>query len=100
MCSRFFTHALRDSHQEILDCYTRAVVLLRSEMELTPKFHLGLHLTHRLAHSGQVRLYANWYDESLNRVLKTCCRHISQLRFEEEVLFRMRHSLGRMARKR
>eukprot|EP00969_Alexandrium_andersonii_P231578 10226486-Alexandrium_andersonii.AAC.1 len=50
----------------------------------TPKFHIVMHLLLRVGYCGNVRQYACWHDESLNKSLKACCRLVSQCRFECE----------------
>ena len=56
---------------------------------LIPKCHLLFHLLERLDWFGNPRMYSNWQDESLNRILKTACQGISQKTFEFSLLLRM-----------
>ena len=44
------------------------------------------HMIAKAAKQGNPKYIANWTDESLNRVLKACCRTQSQATFEESVL--------------
>jgi hypothetical protein len=62
---------------------------MRVDNVYIPKFHIVFHLVHRMGWFGNPRLYATWLDESLNRMLKGCCRQTSQATFCRSVLFRM-----------
>lgn len=64
----------------------------------TPKHHAVWHLLGRMGFQGNPAMYSNWKDEDLNRVLKGCCRGISQATFEPNVLMRMQQVLHRAKR--
>lgn len=55
-----------------------------------PKRHVFGHAIERLSDQGNPKLFANWHDESLNKLLKGACRQISQVTFETSLLQRMR----------
>ena len=85
------------------DAYLRFLDLTQGyEDQLIPKRHLVLHMLRRLDHFGNPRFYAEWYDESLNKTLKGCCRKVSQATFELSVLGGMNQVLkwSKFARKR
>ena len=54
-----------------------------------PKRHMSAHLVRESLFIGNLRFYANWQDETLNRVWKACCRNISQLTFDTCVISSM-----------
>ena len=54
-----------------------------------PKRYLAAHLVHDSWFFGNPRVYANWQDEALNRLLRACCRNVSQATFEVTVLSAM-----------
>jgi hypothetical protein len=59
----------------------------------TPKHHKVFHLLRNIGYQGNVRLYATWFDEALNKMLKAACRFTSQATFDRTVLVRMRSVL-------
>ena len=61
-----------------------------------PKRHLILHMLERLPDFGNPRFYANWMDETLNKVLKRTCKSVSQVTFEPALYVRMRELLKRI----
>ena len=69
------------------------MALMAPEDAFRPKHHLMWHLLERLPIHGAPKLYACWKDESLNKLLKACCRQTSQLTFEASVLSRMNQLL-------
>ena len=76
--------------QTAFNYYQQHLSLTNDIAELhIPKRHAALHLLGRMAYMGSPRMYANWFDESLNRTLKLACRTTSQVTFEESVLLRM-----------
>ena len=79
--------------QETFRLYNQHVALIQPFDQYVPKHHAFYHLLRNSAWQGNPTLYANWEDEALNKVLKGCCRNISQLRFEDNVLLRMRELL-------
>ena len=81
----------------------RCFVLYNRYMELiapleiyVPKNHLVYHLLFNIPMHGNPKDYATWLDESLNKVLKGCCRNVSQATFEQTVLVRMADVLRAM----
>jgi hypothetical protein len=60
--------------------------LMRPFDLFVPKHHVILHALGEANDKGNPWLYASWLDESLNKVLKGCCRNASQITFEEVVL--------------
>ena len=66
----------------------------------TPKHHIIYHLLHKMGYQGNPRNYATWLDESLNKLLKRCCRETSVVTFERCVLARMRSLLCEKGSKR
>ena len=56
---------------------------------LAPKRHVICHLLDRLHYLGNPKYFANWFDESLNKVLRNACRQLSQSTFEPCLLVNM-----------
>ena len=73
----------------------RAIRLAKMFFSLTPKWHMFVHFVARMARQGNGRSYATWLDESTNKLLKKCCRHVSQWNFEASVYTRIAHALER-----
>ena len=86
--------------QRAFDLFKRYCVLTEHIPEIRiPKQHMFLHLLHELRFFGNARVYATWRDESLNKSVKKCCKHVSQSTFEASVLADMRQLLkNEMAR--
>ena len=83
-------HMPAASIQQCFDLTLRHLSLTESVEELLiPKRHLLLHLLKRMGHHGNPRFYATWFDESLNKLLKRSCKHVSQATFESSVLTTM-----------
>lgn len=82
----------RPAVQKVWDHWIGFVSLVDSYLHL-PKRHLAMHLFNKMTWFGNPTAYANWVDESLNRMLKLCCRNISQKTFESVVLQQMRYLL-------
>ena len=82
------------------DHYLRFLALTQSEDLVQPKRHAVLHVLRRSAYLGNPRVYANWWDETLNRLLKRCCRQVSQQTFEASVLFNVNQLLAKRGVKR
>ena len=88
--------------QQSFDCFNRflthtsAIEAYRDHF-FQPKRHLTLHLLRELDYNGCPKYYATWFDEALNKLLKGCCRNLSQNRFEAALLPAMRHLLAKMA---
>jgi hypothetical protein len=79
-----------DIIKESFNKYCTHIALMVLFDVFTPKHHLCFHLVANLSRHGNPSFYANWRDESLNRVLKACCRNVSQRTFEASLLLRMR----------
>ena len=75
--------------------YSRHVALVGPLGNLTPKLHVMWHMLLDTRFKGNPARYANWLDESLNKVLRGACRNASQATFEATVLLRMRGILRR-----
>ena len=72
------------------DLYIRFCQLTEDVEELlTPKRHLFTHLLEGLGYRGNPKFYANWRDESLNKLLRSSCRQLSQTTFEGTFLIHM-----------
>ena len=56
------------------ELYARHQALMRYYDVMTPKHHLIVHLIDLSEFHGNPTLYATWFDESLNKVLKKACR--------------------------
>ena len=88
--------------QQSFDCFNRflthtsAIEEFRAEC-FQPKRHLTIHLLRELDYNGCPRFYATWLDEALNKLLKGCCRNLSQNRFDAAILPAMRHLLVKQA---
>ena len=79
----------------MLGAWKRFLSLTEDVQELqTPKRHAMSHMILDSGFLGNPRCYANWVDESLNKLLKACCRKVSQTTFEEMVLLAMSELLG------
>lgn len=67
----------------------------RAGIPMMPKHHLLLHLFHpkSIQRTGNPRLFANWYDESLNSDLAALSKRAHVHKFEARVLteFPMAH---------
>ena len=63
------------------------------EMKI-PKRHVIVHILERMPDLGNPKEYANWFDESLNKDLKQCCRKTTAFEhFEESLYIRMKEWL-------
>ena len=76
-----------------MSLYRKHLALMTYFDQFVPKHHVVVHLVHRLLFLGNPSWYSNWTDESLNRMLKACCRHVSQSTVEWSLLLRMRDLL-------
>ena len=61
-----------------------------------PKHHQMYHLVFEIDTHGNPMFTVTWLDESLNKKLKGCSIHVSQLTFERSVLFAMRELLAEL----
>ena len=92
--------------QSLYDTLKRHLLLLADcpdelpeEWEL-PKHHLWIHLVHKAVKTGNPRLLDNFLNESLNKLLKSTCRHASQITWEKSVLFKMKGARDSLEKKR
>ena len=86
--------------QEMLDMWKRFQALTEDiDCLHTPKRHALTHMILKTPRQGNPRGYANWLDESLNKVLKAACREISQSTFEPFILMTMPELLRRGAKR-
>ena len=84
----------RASQQQCFDCLHRIYARTEHlEEMLVGKRHMVVHMIYDMARLGNPDMYANWYDESLSKMLKGYLRHVSQSTFEPFVLLRMRDGL-------
>ena len=90
--------SLRD-RQVLWDAWLRFCVLCE-EFVATPKRHLAMHLLRRMPWFGGPGSYANWLDESDNKLMKQCCRRLSQQTLEVVLLQQMKYNLESRSRKR
>ena len=60
----------------------------------TPKRHAMAHMILDTGFLGDPRCYANWVGESLNKLLKSSCKKVSQSTFEKMVLLAMAELLS------
>jgi hypothetical protein len=72
--------------QENFDRMLLHMELMRPFDVFLPKHHIILHALAEANEKGNPWFYGSWLDESLNKLLKGCCRGASQLTFEETVL--------------
>ena len=80
----------RAEQQRAFDLFQRYSALTDNVAGLLlPKRHMVLHLLRGIQWFGNPRAYANWVDETLNRMLKSACRTTSQQTFEPSVTLRM-----------
>ena len=82
-----------------MEQYQLHIALMEQDESFTPKHHLIIHLLFRADFLGNPRFYASWKSEALNKVLKGCCRQVSQATFEATVLFRTRSVLTSHAKR-
>jgi hypothetical protein len=87
-------HIRDDIIKESFRKYCTHMALMVHFNVFTPKHHLCFHLVGNLLRHGNPTWYANWQDESLNRILKACCRNVSQRSFEASLLLRMRELIS------
>lgn len=62
--------------------------LMKPFESFTPKFHLVFHALEETAEKGNPWHYSSWFDEHLNKCVKQCCKHASQITFNETVLMK------------
>lgn len=94
-------HVPMNAVQELLDAYKRHCVLTDGIPSLKiPKRHQCVHMLLKIPLFGNPRFYANWTDETNNKLLKRATRETSQASFEQCLLLRMPRVLDSFARKR
>ena len=79
--------------------YARTKGIIADDM-LIPKGHVCIYLLKDILQLGSPSLYANWYDEALNKMLKDFLRTCSQATIEPFLLLRMKDGLVREGKKR
>ena len=84
----------RDQSQKVLDHYKIHLQLMRSFDCFTPKHHVLIHPILDSLIKGNPWSYNEFLDESLNKTLRSTCRHASQMCFEEAVLLKMNELLN------
>ena len=84
----------RDQSQRVLDHYKIHLQLMRSFDCMTPKHHVLIHPILDSLIKGNPWAYNEFLDESLNKTLRSTCRHASQMCFEETVLLKMNELLN------
>ena len=82
-----------DLREEALREYAKHVALMQPFDAYTPKHHLVFHLIQASRWLGNPAKYSTWKDESLNKLLKSSCRHACSARFDVSVLLRMKELL-------
>ena len=83
-----------NSIQQCHAAITRHIALTKDFEELLiPKRHLCMHMINQIPTTGAPTFFADWRDESLNKLFKQSCQFVSQARFELSVLIRMRSLL-------
>lgn len=80
--------------EESFDDYNKHLALMAPYSSYVPKHHVCVHMMANLELHGNPSTYSNWTDESLNKILKASCRHVSQRTFESSLLLRMRELLA------
>ena len=65
-----------------------------------PKRHVMMHVLDDMHKFGNPKTYANWLNESMNKVLRKCCRQVSQCTFDTAVLSGFRELHKRRSTKR
>ena len=101
MC-QVMTHAkcnlTRDELDRLLFHWKRFVTVTDGIKELEiPKRHAISHMIIGTPFFGNPKYFACWFDETLNKTLKECCRLRSQQTFESTVLAAMPYLLPRRA---
>ena len=99
MITIFRTSPCRLSEESIDACWAnyKLFLVLTNHLDdtLIPKRHLVVHMLEKLPVFGNPEGYSNWYDEHLNKLLKSACRSVSQVTFETSVLQSMAYLLRR-----
>lgn len=104
MIQEFNSNGIRMSQESRDSCwlsYMRFCDLTKQDPDqLIPKRHLMLHVLRGIDMQGNPRFYSAWQDESNNKILKKCCRQVSQATFELSVLSSMKRIMAQLQRKR
>ena len=102
MVKEFDNNGVRLPEASIEVCWNMGLRFLNLteayEDQLIPKRHLLLHMLRALPVLGNPSFYSSWKDESNNKLLKLCCRKVSQSTFEISVLSAMRSVLAKQPR--
>ena len=95
--ARLTTHTIH----HMLSVWRQHMAILRNlEDSMQPKHHLTCHMIMRAVQHGNPWMDATFFDESLNKELKQCCRHAHQCNFECTFIPKMEEVLKRLQRKR
>ena len=89
--ANFARNLLQEAFDCLNACYARTKYIV-DDMD-TGKRHLCVHLLKDTLWLGNLDIYANWYDDSLNKMFKAYLKQVSQSTFEPFVLLRMRDGL-------
>jgi len=79
--------------QESMRLYVEHVALMAHFSIYIPKHHIVFHLIRNVERQGNPLVYSTWLDESLNKMLKSACKHQAASTFYPSVLLRMRDML-------
>ena len=89
------------TQQRLATTLLRHVALIKPYVPMLPKHHLWVHMIKKSLLQGNPWKYANFLNESLNKNLKNCCKHASQLTFETTVLWKATEAIPQaLGRKR
>ena len=83
------------SPQELHDLVRRHNELISQYGEQVPKHHMWVHMVVAAVAHGTPFDYDCFRDESQNKLLKSACRWVHQMHFEQSILHRMAHLLKR-----
>ena len=79
--------------KKAMELDVRHVALMAPYDAYIPKHHIFFHLLARTEYQGNPLVYATWLDESLNKVLKQCCKNAGASTFYETTLLKLRELL-------
>ena len=86
--------------QELYDTMMKHMRLIDGLGIYTPKHHFWMHLVAQSQWLGNPRTFQNFINESDNKTLKQACQGVSQLTFEQTVLFKMAEVMRPAKRRR
>jgi hypothetical protein len=76
---------LAERHSLMHDMTRHLLNAERALIKFTPKHHLVMHLTFRIAEHGNPRNYSCWVDEGLNLALRCVAQHSHRSQFEYRI---------------